>query len=273
MPGTEALEEERDFCLRSLKDLDAEFAAGDIDEVDYRTLRDSYTVRAAAALKALSGASQQADPRPDHAAPANGPVANGPLANGTVPNGVSPNGTVTAAQRARGTSWRRWAAIAIGAGALTAGACWAVVESSATRLPGQEITGKALGSEQVASELQTAQKSLSKGDDVGALKAYQKILASQPDQPEALTGEGWLLAQTQQPSLLQQGLGMLAKAERAAPDYAPAHLYRGIALLSEDDYGDAIPELQWYLGHSPEPQLVPSVRQALQQAQSKASQQ
>ena len=260
MTGRAALEEERDFCLRSLKDLDAELAAGDIEEGDYRTLRDSYTVRAAAALKALSGV-------PAAGGEAGDPT---PAVNGSAPQTVEPE---TPAQHpSRGSSWRRRAGVALAAVLITAAACWAVVASSATRLPGQEITGQALGSQQVASQLMAAQNDISKGDDVAALKAYQKILSSQPDQPEALTGEGWLLAQTQQPALLKQGLGMLARAESAAPDYAPAHLYRGIALLSEDDYTDAIPELQWYLGHSPDPQLAPKVSQALQQAQAKAAQ-
>lgn len=254
MLDQEALEEERDFCLRSLKDLDAEHAAGDIDDADYRTLRDSYTVRAAAALKALAGADASAE----------GPPPGGPLLDVTAVPQHAPR---------RRSSWRRRIGVALGAVIVAAGACWAVVASSATRLPGQEITGQSLGSEQVASQLQTAQKALSKGDDVGALKAYQKILASQPDQPEALTGAGWLLAQTQQPAFLKQGLDMLSRAEHAAPGYAPAHLYRGIALLSEDDYSDAVPELQWYLGHSPDPQLAPKVREALQQAQAKLSQQ
>ena len=52
-PG--ALEDERDFCLRSLRDLDAEWEAGDIDAADYRALKDAYTARAAAALHALDG--------------------------------------------------------------------------------------------------------------------------------------------------------------------------------------------------------------------------
>lgn len=257
-PGLEALEEERDFCLRSLRDLDAEFEAGDMDEVDYRALRDAYTVRAATALRALD------------AAPA-GAVGEAIAAsgNGTHPAGVEHAETPGRPRQSR----RRRAMVAAGALVIAAGASWAVVASSATRLPGQQITGRTIGSEQVASELLAAQHSLAKGDDLSALRDYQKVLSSQPDQPEALTGAGWLLAQTQQPSLLKQGLAMLASAERAAPDYAPAHLYRGVALLSEDDYADAVPELQWYLGHSPDPQLVPKVRQALQQAEAGAKQQ
>ena len=42
-----AMEEERDFLLRSLDDLDAEHRAGDLDDHDYDELRDDYTVRAA----------------------------------------------------------------------------------------------------------------------------------------------------------------------------------------------------------------------------------
>ncbi|HEY1732847.1 MAG TPA: hypothetical protein VGG23_00270, partial [Acidimicrobiales bacterium] len=48
------LEEEREFFLRSLRDLEAERAAGDIDEVDYLALRDDYTVRAAHILRQLA---------------------------------------------------------------------------------------------------------------------------------------------------------------------------------------------------------------------------
>ena len=45
----------------------------------------------------------------------------------------------------------------------------------------------------------------------------------------------------------------------------------GSRLLSEDDYSDAIVELKWYLAHSPDPQLAPQVRAALQQAQAAAA--
>ncbi len=45
--------EERDFLLRSLDDLDAEYEAGDLDEHDYQTLRDGYVARAAEVLRAI----------------------------------------------------------------------------------------------------------------------------------------------------------------------------------------------------------------------------
>ncbi|MFM7125360.1 MAG: hypothetical protein ACKOYO_00660 [Actinomycetota bacterium] len=48
------LELERDFLLTSLRDLEHELAAGDIDPTDHATLQDSYTARAAEVLRQLS---------------------------------------------------------------------------------------------------------------------------------------------------------------------------------------------------------------------------
>lgn len=47
------LEDERRFLLASLDDLDREYAAGDVDETDYRALRDGYTARAAAVIREI----------------------------------------------------------------------------------------------------------------------------------------------------------------------------------------------------------------------------
>jgi hypothetical protein len=48
-----ALEDQREFLLRSLEDLEREHDAGDLDDDDYETLRDDYTGRAAEVLKAI----------------------------------------------------------------------------------------------------------------------------------------------------------------------------------------------------------------------------
>ncbi|MFM8528604.1 MAG: hypothetical protein ACKOD2_02815, partial [Ilumatobacteraceae bacterium] len=58
------LEEERRYLLASLDDLDREFDAGDVDEADYRALRDGYTARAAAVIREIeSGRKQVIVPR------------------------------------------------------------------------------------------------------------------------------------------------------------------------------------------------------------------
>jgi cytochrome c-type biogenesis protein CcmH len=167
--------------------------------------------------------------------------------------------------------WRPWVVIGLGLALVTAGACWALVAVTTTRLPGPVPTAPTLSAQALAADLQQAQQEAGKGNAVGAIKDYQKILASDPTQPEALTGEGWLLAQTGEPAFLTQGIQMLTSAEQSDPTYAPAHVYRGLAFDSEDDYGDAIPELRWYLAHSPDPQLAPRVRSLLAAAQAKVA--
>ncbi|GJM37130.1 MAG: hypothetical protein DHS20C19_04970 [Acidimicrobiales bacterium] len=48
--------EERDFLLASLDDLEAEYAAGDLDEADYAALKSDYTTRAARAIRSVDRA-------------------------------------------------------------------------------------------------------------------------------------------------------------------------------------------------------------------------
>lgn len=149
---------------------------------------------------------------------------------------------------------------------VAGGASWAVVGWAGTRLPGQEITGQALPAQTVTAALIAASTDAQNNDAVGAMKEYAKVLKADPNQVEALTGMGWVLIQTGQPGLLHQGLAQLASAERIDPSYGPAHLYRGLGLLGEGDYGGSAPELQWYLDHNPDPQLAPQVQKALAQA-------
>lgn len=60
------LEEERDHLLASLEDLEREHDAGDMDDADYRTLRDDYTVRASEVLRAIEERRRLiAAPRPE----------------------------------------------------------------------------------------------------------------------------------------------------------------------------------------------------------------
>jgi len=153
-----------------------------------------------------------------------------------------------------------------GAVLVVGGVVWALAAFTGTRLPGEEISGKTLTAPEVTSELLAANTDESKGNIVAAVSEYQKVLNSDQANIEALTGEGWLLAQTGQPALLNKGLDMLAQAEKINPAYPAAHVYRGIALLGEGDYTDAIPELQWYLDHQPAPNLKAEVAAALTKA-------
>ena len=58
------LEEERKFLLRSLVDLEREHSVGDVDDVDYHELKEGYTVRAAATLRAIDEGRNTLPPKP-----------------------------------------------------------------------------------------------------------------------------------------------------------------------------------------------------------------
>ena len=166
----------------------------------------------------------------------------------------------------RASPARRRVVAGTGAVLVVGGVVWALAAFTGTRLPGEEISGKTLTAPEVTSELLAANTDESKGNIVAAVGEYQKVLNSDQTNIEALTGEGWLLAQTGQPALLNKGLAMLVQAEKINPAYPAAHVYRGIALLGEGDYTDAIPELQWYLDHQPAQDLKAEVAAALSKA-------
>ena len=57
------LEEERRYLLRSIKDLESERDAGDVDDDDYETLKNGYTVRAAAVLRQIEDGQRALAPK------------------------------------------------------------------------------------------------------------------------------------------------------------------------------------------------------------------
>ena len=149
------LEDERRFLLRSLRDLDAELAAGDVDRVDYETLRDGYTRRAADVLR-----------------------------------GIEDGKAALPSRRPR----RRARAAAVVVGVLVVAAAIGIVaaRSSGERTAGDTITGGVPGREDTAALLSRA-RALLGGDPRLAQDAYALVLDREPDNAEALTYSAWLL--------------------------------------------------------------------------------
>jgi hypothetical protein len=265
----EPLKEERDFLIRSLKDLDAEHEAGDIDEADYQSLKDDYTARTASVLRAIEAGS--APPRRKSR-----PAASAP----TTTTGRTP------AERSR----RRWRLTAVSALILAVGALagWGVTASSGSRVPGQTATGnrQTTGTGQggttqggnaqggVDPRIEQASQLVNKGDVAGALKLYDAVLKDDPTQPVALANEGWLIAQAgmaanpARPDLIDAGLSRIVTAEQIDSTYSAAHFFRGYVLLrGKNDAKDAVTEFRLYLSAvDPSSPEVPQVQQLLQQA-------
>jgi cytochrome c-type biogenesis protein CcmH/NrfF len=167
----------------------------------------------------------------------------------------------TAEMRPRRRLRQRVTLVAGAALVLLAGALWLVDRSSSARLPGATITGGLGG---VNAQLQEA-SALTASDPTQALGLYDDVLSGDPDQPVALTAEGWIYAQA---GIVPKAMGLLEKAESADPGYDLPHLYRALVLL--DDQGQVVAaarELNWYLAHGPDPAMVKVARKALAEAQ------
>jgi tetratricopeptide (TPR) repeat protein len=156
-PGASSspLEEQCDFLLQSLEDLEREHEAGDVDEHDYQALKDDYTARAATVLRALDA----------HAAP--------------VPLG------------APSRSWRRTALVALGVVVFAALAGVLMAQALGRRDPGEVATGDIRQS--VTEKLNEAGRRGSSGDTAAAIALYDEVLADDPGNAEALTYKGWML--------------------------------------------------------------------------------
>lgn len=149
------LEDQRDFLLGSLEDLEREHAAGDVDEHDYLALKDDYTARAAAVLRAIEAGRRSSG----------GPARRRPL--GRIAATVG--GVV---------------AFALLAGVL-------VAQSAGRRDAGDGITGDIRQS--ATEKLNEAGRLGSQGRVDDAIVLYDEVLAEQPANVEALTYKGWLL--------------------------------------------------------------------------------
>ncbi|MDA2957435.1 MAG: hypothetical protein O3B66_04335 [Actinomycetota bacterium] len=224
-------EEERDFLLSSLDDLERERLAGDVTDDDYHALKESYTARAAAVLREL-------DDR------------------------VSSHTSTETSKPDAMTRPRRWKAIVIGAMvvavAIVAGIV--VANSAGERLPGQTMTGT-IGDGSVTSLLVEA-RATGMADIPRAVDLYSQVLAVESDNVEALTYIGWLtvLSATQDQTSdidivrerFQSGLVLLRQATVVDDTYPDAHCFLGITFFRfMDDAEAAAPEVQKCLDSNP----------------------
>ena len=75
----------------------------------------------------------------------------------------------------------------------------------------------------------------SEGRLLDAVRLFDWALESRPDDAEALTGRGWLVARTGDPELLAAGIAHLDRALEFDPAYPFALVYRAFAQYQQDD--------------------------------------
>ncbi len=205
--------------LRSITDLDREHQYGDVDDHDYQTLRDGYTARAATVLRAIEAGQEQA------------------------------------AQR-RPRRPKVIAAWVVGTVAVACLAGWLVARTSGQRLPGQAISGGLPGDE-VAQKLTEARQFLGV-DAQQAIIRYQQVLELEPDNSEAMTYTGWLIAQSGS-SAAGAGAEILRNAIKLDPTYADPHCFLAITsaqFLQPPDLATARSEAQACLDNNPPSQMI-----------------
>lgn len=223
-----ALIDERDHLLRSLDDLDAELAVGDLDDADYAALKDDYTARAAEVLRSIEA----------HQTPAS--------AAGTK-------------ESRRAIGWVVClAALAVGAGVLLA-------QAVGERGVNDQITGSIDPSDR-DQVLQCQQMGAQSNQLLESLTCFDEVLDRDPQNVEALTYRGWyvvLASGTAQQAgqddaaaeLLESGMFFLDRAIEVDPEYPDARAFRAIVFDRNGEPDKACEEIAVIAAGSPPPMI------------------
>ena len=216
------LEEERRFLLRSIADLERERAAGDVEPDDYEALRDGYTARAAAVLRAIDEGRSGLPPK-------------------------------------RPRDWKRLLGLVAVVVAVAAVAGVMVARASGQRDSGDVITG-GTSPNQVSTLLSEGRSFLEVSDFGEASKRYLSVLDIDPNNVEALTYAGWVLAASTQSmgnqaaieGVLTKARQFLDKAVEIDPTYADSQCFLAIiATVFEGDLVTGADREQQCLANNP----------------------
>jgi tetratricopeptide (TPR) repeat protein len=240
------LQDEREFLVRSIDDADREHLAGDLSEADHAVLveRDRHRLAEVESQLEALGPNEPAGP------------------------------STQAAERtaARMSEWRRVGIIAA-CFMIVAGVVILVDHALSPRLPGQASSGSITlpKAQLIEQQLDQAAALNNTGDVYSALKLYDKILAEDPDDPQALAASGWLDwnygTQGDSPTLVALGRQDEEKAIRDAPSFFGGHLFLGLILLNQDHNAKAaVSQFTDFLADGPSIDEVQSVAADLRTA-------
>ena len=190
------LRDQREFLLQSLHDLERERDAGDIDDLDYTTLRDSYIARAASVITQLD------------------------------------SGELASHQNPRQSTRIKVLLIAAVVIVCASSIGWFMATQLGQRLPGQSLSG---GIADSTASLLSQARAINFSDPAKAVDLYSQVLTINPDNIEALTYRAWIIALVARDAsddlkvlafvTATQGLG---RAIAIDTNYADAHCFLGI---------------------------------------------
>ncbi len=259
-PEEQELLAERDFLLRSLDDLERERADGDIDTETYERLRDDYTARAAAVLRAL----RRGDAR-------TATVAGGGKRRVRVGRLVAIGAAVVVFAVVAGVLLARAVGERVPGGTATGNQQLADTEAAPSTAPQPSELEAAVDANPAdpTAHLELA-RFLAPTDPARALKEYDEVVSLDPTNVEAHAYGGWIVYLA---GLPDEALTRLDRAIAIDPDFADAHFFRGMVLYrGVGDAGGAVAEFDRYLELAPDGASVDQVRQVRDQAAETANQ-
>jgi cytochrome c-type biogenesis protein CcmH/NrfG len=259
------LEDERDFLMQSLDDLELERESGGIDDESFAELHDDYTARAAAAIRTLRDG---VDVTP-------------------APSSLSPHRT------------RRRAALIGGIVIFAVLAGVSLAYAVGARLPGETSSGNSSAAPSTTNasqqavlarikdleaqvnatpndydlRLQLARAYEENSDLANAIKQSDDAITIDPNRPEGHANAARLLYlaseqvvdRNTRTQLVAQALAGLTEAIRVDPDYADAYYFRAVLYAATNDVARSQVDLQYYLSKAPTGSWADQARQLLAQ--------
>jgi cytochrome c-type biogenesis protein CcmH/NrfG len=210
------LEGQRRHLLASINDLDAEHAAGDIDDDDYHNLSDDYTRRTAAVLRAID------------------------QGKATI--------RVSAPQRPLGQRL----AIVVGVLVVAGLVGLLLARSAGFRTSNETATGDVRASTRTL--LIEANELASQGQSAEAIDRYDQVLEIQPSNAEALTYKGWELYRNDVSAEIEPAVeALFDDAVRSDPTFSDVRVFRAVLFVGQERFEDAAEELRAFDETDPPP--------------------
>ncbi len=260
------LEDERDFLMKSLDDLELEHDSGGIDDESYAELHDDYTARAAAVIRTLrDGVDSTPSPAP------------------TTPKQTRRRVLVVSVVLLFAIAAGLTLALALGArlpGETSSGNSQAAATST-TNAAGKALAQRIIRLQKQVNanpddydlRLQLADAYASNADLPTAIKQWDAAISIDQSRPEAqaLLGRALylvseqMLDKTAQTKAVTEALAAEDKAIANDPNYADAYFYRGVIEAGLAQYSSSQADLQQYLAKAAGGQWVTQAQSLLSQ--------
>jgi cytochrome c-type biogenesis protein CcmH len=269
------LEEEKRVALGAIRELEFEHAAGHVSDADFAELRARYEAEAAAVLTELDRLGPT-EPAPARVAPSPSSGRSAwkhPAALATAAVLLVVFGIAVGAGIVRYTEPDQMAGQPMPGSRPLAelpraepGGRAAPNASNAPRME----PGRPLPPEMLRGMLQAARSSLAEGRYSEAIAAYQAVLKRDPNNVDATTHLGLILAVGGGPEHADRALEIFDRALTIDPNYLPALLYRGQVLFeAKHDVAGAVRSWEKFVALAPPGEDRDRVSKMIRDAQAK----